>query len=108
MTKRITLDGDLAVILGRLASHSGISVGAIANKVLASHAAEFYEIDAFLDAHPAGAGTLHEQGLNLVQSYGPESIMDGLSRIAPHYLTLESRFECELVEAFGSTAKTRQ
>ena len=35
MTKRITLDGNLAVILGRLASRSGISVGAIANKVLA-------------------------------------------------------------------------
>ncbi|MYN01547.1 hypothetical protein GTP41_05495 [Pseudoduganella sp. DS3] len=103
MTKRITLDGDMAVILGRLASRSGISVGAIANKVLASHAAEFYEIDTFLDAHPAGAGSLHEHGLNLVQSYGPESIIEGISRIAPDYHTLAVRFERALADAIGKT-----
>jgi hypothetical protein len=108
MTKRITLNEDLAEIIERLATHTGMSSAAIANHLLASHLPELHELDAFLEKHPAGAGSLHEQGVNLMQSYGPESIIEGIARIAPHYQTLAARFEREMDEVIGSTASGRR
>jgi hypothetical protein len=107
MTKRITLNEDLIEIMERLGEQTGLSVGSIANRLLGSHLADLHELDAFLEAHP-GAGSLHQQALNLMQSFGPESIMEGLSRIAPNYLSLAARFEREFAETFGSIPFTSQ
>jgi len=38
-----------------------------------------------------------------IQSYGPESIMDGIARIAPQYESLAARFDREVNEAIGPT-----
>jgi hypothetical protein len=108
MTKRITLNEDMAEIMERLATRTGMTIAVIANHLLGSHLPELHELDAFLEVHPAGAGLFHERGVNLMQSYGPESIMEGIARIAPHYQTLAARFEREMDEAIGSTATGRQ
>jgi hypothetical protein len=107
MTKRITLNEDMAEIMERLATHTSMDIATIANHLLSSHLPELHELDAFLEGDPAGAGSLHEQGLNLMRSYGPESIVEGIARIAPHYQTLAARFEHEMDEAIGSTATGR-
>jgi hypothetical protein len=104
MTQRITLNEDTAAIIAKLTAHTGLSITAITNRLLTGHLPELHEINAFLEAHPpAGAGSLHEQGANLIQSYGPESIMDGIARIAPHYETLAARFDREMNEVIGPT-----
>jgi hypothetical protein len=108
MTKRFTLNEDLAEIMERLATRTGMTITTITNHLLGSHLPGLHELDAFLEVHPAGAGSLHEQGVNLMQSYGPESIIEGIARIAPHYQTLAARFEREMDEAIGSTASGRQ
>jgi len=108
MTKRITLNEDMAEIMARIATRTGMTISVITNHLLGSHLPELHELDTFLEVHPAGAGSLHEQGVNLMQSYGPESIMEGIARIAPHYQTLAARFEHEMDEAIGSTASGRQ
>lgn len=108
MTKRITLNEDMAEIMARIATRTGVTIAVISNHLLGSHLHELHELDAFLEVHPAGTSSLHEQGVNLMQSYGPESIMEGILRIAPHYQTLAARFEREMDEAIGSTATGRQ
>jgi hypothetical protein len=105
MTQRITLNEDTAAIIAKLTAHTGLSSTAITNRLLSGLLPELHEIDAFLEAHPAGAGSLHEQGANLIQSYGPESIMDGIARIAPEYESLAARFDREMNE-FTSLAPT--
>lgn len=108
MTKRITLNEDMAEIMARLATRTGMTIAVITNHLLGFHLPELHELEVFLEAHPAGAGSLHEQGVNLMQSYGPESIMEGIARIAPHYQTLAARFEREMNEAIGPTVTGRQ
>jgi hypothetical protein len=108
MTKRITLNEDMAEIMARIATRTGMTISVITNHLLGSHLPELHELDAFLEVHPSGAGSLREQGVNLMQSYGPESIMEGIARIAPHYQTLAARIEREMDEAIGSTATGRQ
>lgn len=40
---------------------------------------------------------LREQTANLLQSFGPEPLMEGIKRLAPPgYLTLAERFQCDL------------
>jgi hypothetical protein len=102
MTQRITLNEDTEAIIAKLTAHTGLSITTIANLLLGGLLPELHEIDAFLEAHPAGAGSLHEQGANLIQSYGPESIMDGIARIDPHWETLAVRFDREMNEVIGS------
>jgi hypothetical protein len=95
----ISLDEDTAAIIAKLAAHTGLSASDIISRLVDGYLAPLHEINAFLEAHPpAGAGSLHEQGANLIQSYGPESIMDGIARIAPQYETLAARFNREMNE----------
>jgi hypothetical protein len=103
MTESITLNEELAEQVKRLSKCTGLSSSAIVNRLLSSHLAELHELEEFLEAHPAGVGTLHEQALNLIQSYGPESIVEGISRIAPYYQTLAARFERDLADTIGDT-----
>jgi hypothetical protein len=98
----------MAEIMARLATRTGMTITVITNHLLGSHLPELHELDAFLELHSAGAGSLHEQGVNLMQSYGPESIIEGIARIAPHYQTLAARFEREMDEVIGSTASGRR
>lgn len=108
MAQRITidLDEDTATIIAKLAVHTDLSASDIIGRLVDGHLAPLHEINAFLEAHPpAGAGSLHEQGANLIQSYGPEPIMDGIARIAPQYETLAARFDRAMNE-FTNPAPT--
>jgi hypothetical protein len=109
MIQRITLNEDLADIIAKLADHTGMSITAITNRLMGGLLPPMHELNAFLEMHPAaGAGSLHEQAANLIQSYGPESIMDGIARIAPHWETLAARFEREMREFTNSVPSQLQ
>jgi hypothetical protein len=109
MKTTITLDYDTAELFHRLAVLSNLSIDTVGNRLFSGHLAEMHELEAFLETHPAGPGSLHERGLNLIQSYGPESITEGITRIAPAtYETLAARFEREMTEVIGATPMSLQ
>lgn len=108
MTQRITICEDTAAILERLEAHTGLTANGIVNRLLSSHLSELHEIDAFLETHPAGVGLLHNEGKNLIQSYGPESLLEGIARIAPYYETLAARFEREMNESINASPASLQ
>jgi ribonuclease HIII len=104
MTQRlsINLDEDTAAIIDKLTAHTGLNASDIIIRLVEGLLPELHEVNALLDAYlPAGAGSLHEQAANLIQSYGPESIMDGIARIAPQWETLAARFDREMNEVIG-------
>ncbi|MBC7624128.1 MAG: hypothetical protein H7232_12130 [Aeromicrobium sp.] len=109
MKTTITLDRATAELFRRIAAQANLSIDDIGNRLLSSHLSEMHELEAFLEENPAGSDSLHERGLNLIQSYGPESIMDGIARVAPAgYATLAARFEREMNEVIGTTATPPQ
>jgi hypothetical protein len=107
MTQRISinLDEDTAAIIAKLAAHTGLTINDIICRLVDGNLPELHEFGNFLDAHPAGAGSLHEKAANILISYGPESIMDGIARVAPHWETLAARFDREMSE-FTNPAPT--
>ncbi len=102
MKTTITLDWDTADLLQRLAAHTNLTINTIINRLLSGHLSEMYELEAFLDKSPTGSDSPHEQASNLLLSYGPESISEGLARIVPAtYETLEARFKREMLNTIG-------
>ena len=109
MKTTIKLDHDTADLFRRIAAQANLTISDIGNRLLSSHLPEMHELEAFLEENPARSDSLHERGLNLIQSYGPESIMDGIARIAPAgYATLAARFEREMNEVIGTPATPLQ
>ena len=97
MATRIALEEHTAALLAKLASATSLTPSAIVNRLLAGHLPELFELDEFLETHPAGS-PVHDEAVNLLVSHGPESVMAGIRRIAPDYMTLGQRFEQKLAE----------
>ena len=108
MIHRVTLNEDLAEIIACLSAQTGLSANDITKLLLKGHLSELHELNTILDMHPAGAGSIHEQAANLIQSYGPESIMDGIARIAPHWEMLAARFDREIKECTNQASTPLQ
>jgi len=68
-----------------------LSESDIINRLLSSHLSSLWELRSFLESQRVGTET-YEQGLNLLVSFGPEPIMDGIKRIAPDYVTMVEQF----------------
>jgi hypothetical protein len=79
MTTRIDLHEDTAALLANHATLTGLTIGDIINRLLGAHLAELHELLALADEH----AELRAQAANLLQSFGPEPLMDGIRRIAP-------------------------
>jgi len=98
MQYRINLDDDTSELYVQLSRVTSMAPGELIRRQLSAHHAEGHELLALVNAHPE----LHEQAANLFQSYGPESLLDGIKRIAPAgYLLLSEQFERELSDAIG-------
>ena len=109
MQTTITLDHDTAELFKRIGVQANLTICDIGNRLLSSHLSEMHELETFLEKNPAGLGSLHDRGLNLIQSYGPESIMNGIARIAPAgYETLVALFERAVKEGIGTRVKPLQ
>jgi hypothetical protein len=78
-------------LIAWLATATGLSASDIGSRLLSAHLSELWELRTFLEAHPIGSER-HERGKNLLTSFGPESILSGIRRIAPEYVTLEAQF----------------
>lgn len=72
------------------ATTTGMTRSEVIGKLLSAHLPELWELRTLIETHPE----VREQAANLLISYGPDSIMSGIQRIAPNgYTTLEARFQ---------------
>lgn len=89
---KIRIDTDTADLIQRHATATGLTVDTIVDKLLGSHLAELYELEAFHNAN-AHDIVMQAEAANLLISYGGrESILAGITRLAPDHETLEVRF----------------
>lgn len=99
MLHKIDLDDDTSELLKQLSDLTGLTSSELISRQLSAHHSEGHELLALVSAHPG----LREQAANLLQSYGPEPLLDGIKRIAPMgYVTLSEQFKHELSEVLGS------
>jgi hypothetical protein len=105
MTTKIDLHEDMDALLASHAARTRLTIGDIINRILSAHTAELHELLALADTYPE----LSQQSANLLQSFGPEPLMDGIKRIAPPgYLTLAERFERDLCFALEPVQSASQ
>lgn len=104
MASHIKLDECSSALLSKLGVETCLSTDDIVQRLLGAHISELHELDAFLEVYPAGT-PLHEEGVNLLVSYGPESIEAGIKRIAPGYKTLAERFQREIAAVLPLTSE---
>lgn len=104
--EKINLDEDTSALIAWLAKATGLTVSEIIDRLLSAHLPELWELRAFLEKHPTGTEQ-HEQGKNLLVSFGPESIMSGIKRIAPDHATLKAEF-LHLMNASADNSGARQ
>jgi hypothetical protein len=99
MNVEINLDDDTSELYEQLTRLTGLAPADLISRQLSAHHAEGHELLALVTAHPE----LREQAANLLESYGPESLMVGIARIAPRgYVTMVERFERDLNDALGT------
>lgn len=89
-TLKINLDFDTGNLIQLLATTCGINESDVIDKILSGHLSELWELRAFMEQCVGDPSTL-DQAVNLLVSYGPESLMAGIKRIAPDYVTLGAR-----------------
>ena len=105
---KINLDEQTAELIEWHAAATGLTVSDLIDRLLLPQLAPLHELRALMETHKADVA-LHEQAANLLVSFGPESIMDGIKRIAPpNYETLEAQFMRSLDASIGPTKATLQ
>lgn len=98
---KLTMNPETAAVLREIARLTTLPECEIVRLHLAPMEAQWHELLALVESHPE----LKEQAANLVASYGPESILDGIQRIAPPgYLTLAARFERDVEASLAAPA----
>lgn len=95
MDQTISLDADMADLLQAHAALTGLSPSELISRLLSAHLPGLHELLALVGAHPE----VRERAANLLQSFGPESLADGIQRIAPAgYQTLGQQFARQVAQ----------
>jgi hypothetical protein len=96
MKHRIDLNDDTSILLHEYTKLTGLSVSDLIDRLLSSHLPDLHELLALVDAFPP----LRDQAANLLVSFGPQPIAQGIACIAPAgYETLCERFKREMNES---------
>jgi hypothetical protein len=99
----ITLDTNTMDTLDLFCELTNLPYGALIDRFVSAHTAAAHELMALADAHPE----LREQAANLIISFGPEPLEEGIKQIAPPgYQTLCQRIEREMVGGIGAARTT--
>jgi hypothetical protein len=95
---KLPLNPETAAIFDKMTDLTGLNGSEIIRRRLAQIEMECVELLALAESYPG----LRDEAANLMISYGPESILAGIQRIAPSgYLTLAASFERDLQAALG-------
>ena len=88
----LSLDYDTAELLARLQTFTGLSPAATVQKLLPSHLEELWTYLTWLEQLPPGPSMTRSLGLNLIQSYGPDTLIDAIKKLDPTYKTEGEKF----------------
>jgi hypothetical protein len=88
----VTLDEDSLALLKSLEKHTGLSPAQTMVKLWPSHLDDLWTYLTWLDQLPEGPSHRRSLGLNLLQSFGPETLREGIKRIDPSYQTEGEKF----------------
>lgn len=83
----LALDEDTIALLKSLEAFTGLSPAQTIAKLLPSHLPELWEYLTWLEQLPEGPSKRRSLGLNLIQNYGPDDLIDGIKRIDPTFVT---------------------
>lgn len=90
----MTVDPDTYEMLQEIGEATSLSVAGIIGRFLGSHAHEVAEYYEWLKKKKSPA--MRMLGNNLLQSYGPDNLIDGIRRIDPTHEFISDRFDKEL------------
>ena len=88
----LALDEDTIALLKRLEAFTGLSPAQTIAKLLPSHLQELWEYLTWLEQLPTGPSKRRSLGLNLIQNYGPDDLIDSIKRLDPTYETDGEKF----------------
>ncbi len=104
MDQTISLDADMADLLQAHAELTGLSPSELISRLLSAHLPGLHELLALVSAHPE----VREQAANLLQSFGPESLADGIKCIAPAgYEMLSEQFARQVAQFIAPSQAAR-
>jgi hypothetical protein len=90
----LTLDEETFDFLREVAGISDVPVAGIISRLLGSHLQDLAEYHEWLSKQTDPRKIM--LGKNLLQSYGPETLMEGIRRLDPNHKFVGERFEEEL------------
>jgi hypothetical protein len=77
----ISLDDDSAELLTSLQAFTGLSPAQTIQKIFPAHLEELHAYLAWLEQLPPGKSWQRTMGPHLLQSYGPESLIQGMEKL---------------------------
>lgn len=87
----VVMDDDSEELVRKLSSETGVSSDGIISRVFGASMPQLSEYLTWMLTLEKGSD-LHQKGKNLVISYGPESLVEGIKRLDPEYQTLTQLF----------------
>jgi hypothetical protein len=87
---RVEIDDEIEYLLESLSDFTGLSPSEIVTKLLTGHLGELFEYEALLESCK-GNHAMFQEAVNLLVSYGPDTLLQGIKRVQPGYLTYEDR-----------------
>lgn len=94
----LALDEDTIALLKRLEAYTGLSPAQTIAKLIPSHLQELWDYLTWLEQLPVGPSKRRSLGLNLIQNYGPDDLIDGIKRLDPTYQTEGEKFASSLTD----------
>lgn len=83
----LSLDDDSIDLLNRLQTFTGMSPAQTLQKLWPSHLQELHEYLVWLEQLPPGKSLQRTVGPHLLQSYGPETLIQSIKSLDPSYVT---------------------
>lgn len=88
----IALDDDSTQLLKMLEEFTGLTPAQTVAKLFPSHLEELWAYVTWLQQLPEGPSRLRSLGCSLLQSYGPNSLIQDIKRLDPTYVTEGEEF----------------
>lgn len=88
----LALDEDTIALLKRLEALTGLSPAQTIAKLIPAHLHELWEYLTWLEHLPEGPSKRRSLGLKLLQSYGPDDLIEGIKKLDPGYQTDADEF----------------
>lgn len=88
----IALDDDSTQLLKKLEEFTGLTPVQTIGKLFPSHLEELWAYLTWLQQLPEGPSRLRSLGCSLLQSYGPNSLIQDIKKLDPTYVTEGEKF----------------